>query len=403
MIFLQFPNFNIYSTPLLVLAIQGLLFAALLFIRFGKKRSISDFFLGLILLITCWHQTTYTIGFMGWYDSNPNTKINYFLINQSMALAPLLYFYVKSITVPHFRFRLKDYLHFIPALLFVLYKIGIYLYDASQPGFAETQNGYMLVNFDWKYVSPFITIFQNFQMLLYIAFTMQMYFIYRNKIRHIFSNTFLLELNWMRNFLLIYAFLFVYSIIQLVIEISITDLSWTQEWWYFFFSCLAIIYIGIKGYFTNTNKLNELDLDQSNVLQITNYSDQIIASTSSDPVPTKALSNELTQLKQQVKTYMFTERPYLNPDLNLIQLAKSLNMNRGQLSEVINLGFGQNFNDFINQYRVNAVKEMLDAGKQEQLSLLGIAYDCGFNSKATFNRVFKKFVGSSPSQYLKEI
>ena len=90
MLFLQFPSFNIYSTPLFVLAIQGLIFALLLFIRFSKKRNLSDFYLGLILLITCWHQTTYTIGFMGWYDVNPNTKINYFLINQSMALAPLL-------------------------------------------------------------------------------------------------------------------------------------------------------------------------------------------------------------------------------------------------------------------------------------------------------------------------
>lgn len=400
MIFLQFPNFNIYSTPLLVLAIQGLIFAFLLFIRFGKNRNISDLFLVLILLITCWHQTTYTIGFMGWYDAHPNTKVNYFLINQSMALAPLLYFYVKSITVPHFRFRGKDYIHFIPALLFVLYKIGVYLYDASQPDFANTQNGYMLVNFDWKYMVPFVTIFRNCQMLLYLAFTLQMYFTYRDKIRHIFSNTFSLELNWLRNFLLIYSFLFAYSMIQLVIEVSITDLSWTQEWWYFFFSSLAIIYVGIKGYFTNTNKLNELELDQSNVLQTATYSDKNIVVTPSQATSGVELSDELIELKQRVETYMSAERPYLNPDLNLIQLAKLLNMNRGQLSEVINLGFSQNFNDFINQYRVNAVKEMLNAGKQEQLSLLGIAYDCGFNSKATFNRVFKKWVGSSPSEYL---
>ncbi len=403
MIFLQFPNFNIYSTPLLVLAIQGLVFAILLFMRFSKKRNLSDFFLGLILLITCWHQTTYTIGFMGWYDSNPNTKINYFLINQSMALAPLLYFYVKSITVPHFRFRMKDYLHFIPALLFVLYKIGIYLYDASLPDFAETQNGYMLVNFDWKYMVPFITIFRNCQMLLYIAFTLQMYFIYRNKIRHVFSNTFLFELNWMRNFLLIYALLFAYSMIELIIEVSIVDLSWTQEWWYFFFSSLAIIYIGTKGYFTNTNKLNDLDLGQSNVLQTATYIDQNITIDNSESTSINELPPALIPLRLQLESYMSAERPYLNPDLNLIQLAKSLDINRGQLSEVINLGFHQNFNDFINQYRVNAVKEMLKEGKQERLSLLGIAYDCGFNSKATFNRVFKKLVGSSPSDYLKGI
>ena len=62
-----------------------------------------------------------------------------------------------------------------------------------------------------------------------------------------------------------------------------------------------------------------------------------------------------------------------------------------------------NFNDFINEYRVKAFKTAVENGKQQKLSLLGIAYECGFNSKATFNRVFKKFAHSSPSDYLKSL
>ena len=78
-------------------------------------------------------------------------------------------------------------------------------------------------------------------------------------------------------------------------------------------------------------------------------------------------------------------------------------MNRGELSEAINSGVGKNFNDFVNSYRVKEVEQMLQDGKQEQLSLLGIALECGFNSKATFNRVFKKMTGQSPSQYVSSL
>jgi AraC-like DNA-binding protein len=69
---------------------------------------------------------------------------------------------------------------------------------------------------------------------------------------------------------------------------------------------------------------------------------------------------------------------------------------------VINQGFRLNFNDLINQYRIEAVKQKLKAGEQKTQTLLGIAYDCGFNSKATFNRAFKKATGQSPKEWLEQ-
>ncbi|MBW1297629.1 helix-turn-helix domain-containing protein [Aquimarina litoralis] len=383
---LEFPSFNIYSTPLLILVLQAFIFASLLLVRYFKKKYISALILSVLIFITGYHRTTYTIGFMDWYDTYRNTKINYWLIALSLAIGPLLYFYVKSITTSNFKFRKKDLIHFIPVTIYVVYRISIFIYDASLPGFSETQNGYLKVFLDEKYVSPLIGIVENLQMLLYLAFTIQLYYIYRKKIQHFFSNTYSLELNWIRNFLFIYSFLFLYSVFQGVIGSVITDLHWTQRWWYHFFTAVAIIYIGIKGYFTDTNKLNNL-----------NFSVAVKEDIADIP---NELSEDLIKSKKRIEGFMVDKKPFLNPDLNLTELSKMLKMPAPVLSDTINSAFEKNFNDFINSYRVKAVQDMLKEGKQQQLSLLGIAYECGFNSKATFNRVFKKLTSTSPSQYV---
>ena len=392
--FLTFPNFNLYSTPLLVLVSQGVIFGLLLLSRYNRKRIISDLFLALLVLITCYHRTTYTIGFMDWYDTYRNTKINYWLIYLGLAIGPLIYFYVKSITRSNFIFKKKDWLHFLPVLIYVLYRIFIFAYDANQPGFDDSQNGYLMQELEFKFMGVFFEAVFVAQHLLYLAFTFQLYYNYRSRIQQFFSNTYQLELNWIRNFLFLYAFLFVYSVVQQLVDISIVELSWIQKWWYQFFSALVVIYVGIKGYFTDTTTLSTLNID---------INEKAIAEVKTAAVQTSTTTDDLTPMINSVRDYMEVEKPYLNPDLNLVDLAKKLNMNRAKLSEVINAGFSKNFNDFVNEYRINAFKSALKDGRHQKLSLLGIAHECGFNSKATFNRVFKKFSDSSPTQYLESI
>ena len=387
--FLTFPNFNIYSTPLLVLVSQGVIFGLLLLGRYRRRHVVSDLFLALLVLITCYHRTTYTIGFMDWYDTYRNTKINYWLIYLGLALGPLIYFYVKSITRANFSFRKKDLWHFLPVLVYVLYRVFIFIYDANQPGFDDSQNGYLMTELEFNYMGVFFEALFVAQHLLYLAFTFQLYYNYRSRIQQYFSNTYRLELNWIRNFLFLYAFLFVYSVVQQLVIVSIVELSWIQKWWYQFFSALVVIYIGIKGYFTDTTTLSKLNID---------INEEVVPASSAKK-PQKSFNSELTAKVDSVREYMEIKKPFLNPELNLVDLANDLDMSRAQLSEVINAGFAKNFNDFINEYRISAFKAALQEGRQEKLSLLGIAFECGFNSKATFNRVFKKFANTSPTEY----
>lgn len=385
--FLSFPDFNLYSTPLIILVLQGLIFVALLFARYFKNKNISDLFLGLILLIICYQQTCYTVGFMGWYNVFRNTKINYFLIPMGVAIAPLIYFYVKTITTSNFKFQKKDWLHFLFAFCLIIFRLGIYVYDSLQPGFHETQNGVLKLLVDEPIVQPLLVFVSFAQMLLYLAFTFQLFYNYRKRIQEYFSNTYKLELNWILSFLIAFTLLFLYSSFQDIIGSLIIELSYTQRWWLNIFMALVVLFVGIKGYFTDTTKLNKLTFSFS-------------PNPESIPQQKNNISEFSAKDLEKVSNYMKTEKPYLNPDLNLSDLSTALNFSRAELSKIINTGFDKNFNDFINEYRVNTFKEKLESREHKDFSLLGIAYDCGFNSKATFNRVFKKVTRTSPTEFL---
>jgi AraC-like DNA-binding protein len=109
--------------------------------------------------------------------------------------------------------------------------------------------------------------------------------------------------------------------------------------------------------------------------------------------------SELELRRAELAAYMESAQPWLDPELNLTSLAEQLGLNTVQLSFLINNAFGQNFNDFVNAFRVEAVKEKLATPELQHYSLLAIAFESGFNSKATFNRAFKKRTGDAPSRY----
>jgi AraC-like DNA-binding protein len=103
----------------------------------------------------------------------------------------------------------------------------------------------------------------------------------------------------------------------------------------------------------------------------------------------------LTALQQ----LMESEKPYLNSELTLLQLAEMLVISPHNLSEIINTRQQQNFFDFVNSYRVEkARRDLIDPTKQH-LKILSIAFEAGFNSKTAFNTIFKKFTNLTPSEY----
>lgn len=107
---------------------------------------------------------------------------------------------------------------------------------------------------------------------------------------------------------------------------------------------------------------------------------------------------ELGPWRPRLLALMAEQRPWLEPELTLAELAQRLGTHASLLSRVINAGCGQNFNDFVNSYRVAEARRLLADPRFAHYSLVGVALASGFNSKSTFNRVFKKLTAQVPGE-----
>jgi AraC-like DNA-binding protein len=109
---------------------------------------------------------------------------------------------------------------------------------------------------------------------------------------------------------------------------------------------------------------------------------------------------DVADLVNKIRKYMVIKKPYLDRDLTIYNLSDQLRISRHTLSEVINEHMGMNFYNLVNEYRVKEVKQRMKNEDYRQLTILAIAYDSGFNSKSSFNTIFKEKTGQTPSQYL---
>jgi len=109
---------------------------------------------------------------------------------------------------------------------------------------------------------------------------------------------------------------------------------------------------------------------------------------------------DVADLVNKIRKYLVIKKPYLDRALTIYDLSDQLKISRHILSEVINEHMGMNFYSLVNEYRVNEVKERLKSNEFKHLTILAIAYDSGFNSKSSFNTIFKEKTGQTPSEYL---
>jgi AraC-like DNA-binding protein len=114
-----------------------------------------------------------------------------------------------------------------------------------------------------------------------------------------------------------------------------------------------------------------------------------------DPIDDK----DYSKTAQQLVHIMEEEHLFLDPVLSLNTLSSKTQLSEKEISTTLNKHLNKNFYNFVNEYRVNEVKQRLLDPKFKDLKIISIAYDCGFNSKPTFNRIFKEYTGKSPNAF----
>ncbi|TPD70544.1 helix-turn-helix domain-containing protein [Flavobacterium microcysteis] len=299
-----------------------------------------------------------------------------FVLSFLQFFTPLTFYYsVVYFTNPTFSFSLKEAKHLPLAFLFLVLLSLSFFYDKV----------------DKNSLTTWLTVIMLIQSLFYALYSCEMINRHQKKIQQFSSDTYPISLNWLKYI--------AYTILGSGIIITIYNIIFTAERpsTYMNFAFLIAIYF-IAYYSLKQEEVYPTEPQQAESVFSLDEENK-----TSEPQKFRLLSEEETELiKQKLLVIMESEAPYLDGDLNLIKLAKLMGVTPHQLSYVINTGFNENFFQFINKYRIEKAKQLLGDSKNNNLSILGIAFESGFNSKTSFNITFKKFTDLTPSEFKKK-
>ncbi|WP_348824354.1 helix-turn-helix domain-containing protein [Flavobacterium aestuarii] len=290
--------------------------------------------------------------------------------------APLLYISILYFTSLEKKFDRKILWHFLPFMIFLVFRFPFFItgkniefsYEAGRVVFFILRTALPLQAVIYWYLS-----FRKLQHHL-------------KNIHQFSSATDKIDLSWLKNFLLV-LILIVVAWINLIFFNLDSLIEFTP-----FIYLLSIFFL---GYFS----LQQKEVFDFNKSELTELSDIKIDKKEN---PKRVSENRLHELNKKLQELMNVKKLYLENDLSLPKLAKSMNASCNETSFVINELYGDNFYNFINKFRVEEAKILLLSGKYNQLNILGIAYESGFNSKTTFNTTFKKYTGFSPTDFVKK-
>jgi len=308
---------------------------------------------------------------------------------------PLLYIYVKSLYHTPKGLIKKHLFHFIP---FIFYLIVISIPVLIGLIMNESLFEYIDIitkNYDFLLFMPHSIIFFVYCILSFFLLKK-----YTQKVKLNYSTLEEKDLSWIKNFIVGLMIVGGVNLTMNFIEIILGDPEWTVDYLTYYVLVIMVIYLGYHG------------VTQSRVL----LPDFLIAADE-NPIPienpiknntvklhhlSNATSEEIATMKERLKEALETEKPYLNEDLTLGGLAQLIPTTDKKLSALLNHELEITFYDLINSYRVEEVKSKMNHKDYQHYTLLAIGYDCGFKSKTSFNRVFKKVTGFSPSEYKKK-
>ena len=387
------------SNILSIIVIFQLLLLSLFLLTHKKGKRVSNVLLGSFFLSLCFNFTDGILLINNAYVSHP--AMAFIGNNFSLLFGPLLYLYTSSVIYKHFTLQTKMLVHAIPFFLFVLFAFFTYHLQS------DAMKRYILLSAGRQNIPVAVYVIGTLLYVQFYAYALTALLIlkkYRSQINNRFSDITAINLQWLQSTLVLFMIVIGVSFVNSFIPL-------TPLIHYFNVVLLVIIF----SVFLFINRIVLKALRQPQIFEgIQEENEDLFLPQKSLPValPTVVLKpvrqttsiindEEKETLKEKLLFYMEKEKPYLEPQLMLDELADMLKVKPKLLSQVINENLGQNFFDFINRYRIEEAKRLLHYPANKKTTVLEVLYQVGFNSKSSFNTLFKKYTGVTPSEFKK--
>jgi AraC-like DNA-binding protein len=301
---------------------------------------------------------------------------------------PLLYLYVKFLTIESHTFKWQYWMHFIPFI--AVFTTAIVFHGRPVMRLDNFFANDLFLSFRLIYGLSFFISITTYSIIAFVLISR-----HQKNIRNIYSSTSTrINLSWLKvvsiSFYVTYVLVFivgVYVIFKQELPYDPTIVS------YFGLTLFAFAFsvYGIKqpeifyGYY--------MEMKSSGILK------KEPANGQSKYTRSGLKSQDADKYLNRLLKHMDEKKPYLDVDLTIHDLSDALKIPRHYLTQVINEKLNRNFYQFINEYRVEEVKRLLQDPDYRKYTFTTIAFEAGFNSKSSFNSVFKETVGMTPSQY----
>ncbi|WP_420603153.1 helix-turn-helix domain-containing protein [Flagellimonas sp.] len=358
-----------------------------------KNKSKGDYVMVILLVLMGFLLVGYALEVMG-LDTEYPVFLGFYTAMPTL-FGPLVYLYVVSYTKKSQKFNPWFLLHALPYIVFTI-AVFLQLTLYSEGSIVDDKN---VIEDTKKPVFLIMSFFRVFVGVIYLIASFLVLKKHSKRIGNHFSYTEHIDLKWLRYVIISMVVLWSTIVVANILYHFDTFLPYRQGD-NIIFTVITIIvfltgYYGIKQQIIFTPSITiEGNSDRNNLVADKQKTKKQYLHSGLSEEDSKA------QLQRLLK-YMKEEKPYLNGKLSLPDVADQLDISTNHLSQIINGNLNKNFFDFINGYRVDLMKKkMLDASN-DHLTLLGMAYESGFNSKSSFNNIFKKTTGLTPSQFLK--
>jgi len=370
--------------------IQAFFFAVLALTK--RKKEVADYILASLFLILCYQLAVNYVMVTDYKFTFPH------LIGTatpfSFLYGPLLFFFVKNYISEKHQFKPKYIFHFLPFFADHLYQFYHFYFLTGDQKILELDN---IIHGTPGLKISVTQILGSISPVVYCLWSLGILSTHRKNLKRLYSFTSsALKLEWLWyltwSMLVVGSCAFILNSIIVLFDVA----DWVQL--RLIVLVIAAFWVFFLGYYSikKTPFYRSYHIDGLDTLEYDDINQQ-----PEKYEKTKLKEEEIPLMKKKLLDHVEASKPFLNKNLTIGELAADIDIPTHQLSQLINDQLGRSFFEFINTYRVEEVKIRFFDPKFSNLTLLGISMECGFNSKASFNRIFKQLTGQTPTEYIR--